>query len=148
MNQLKNFYRKSSRYREKLKNCPNEYFDDYIQMVTHFLPAKKNFADLGCGTGQSSSLLSKYHQITGLDISPLFLKEAQKKFPQINFIKGDITQLPFKSNSFDGAGCFNVLEHISVPQKAIVEMIRITKKGGLIFICCPNFLSPNISSMP
>jgi len=142
MNQLKNFYQKSSCYREKLKNCPNEYFEDYIQMVTHFLPTEKTFADLGCGTGQSSSLLSKHYQVTGADISPLFLKEARKKFPQINFIKGDITQLPFKNNSFDGVGCFNVLEHISAPQKAVAEMIRITKKSGLIFICCPNLLSP------
>jgi len=142
MNRLKNFYQKSSCYREKLKNCPNEYFEDYIQMVTHFLPAEKTFADLGCGTGQSSSLLSKHYQVTGVDISPLFLKEAQKKFSQVDFIKGDIIQLPFKNNSFDGVGCFNVLEHISAPQKAVAEMIRITKKGGLIFICCPNLLSP------
>jgi len=142
MNRLKNFYQKSSCYREKLRNCPNEYFEDYIQMVTHFLPAGKTFADLGCGTGQSSSLLSKYYQITGVDISPLFLKEAKKKFPKINFIQGDITQLPFKDNSFDGAGCFNVLEHISNPQEAVTEMTRITKKSGLIFICCPNLLSP------
>jgi len=142
MNRLKNFYQKSSRYQERLKNCPNEYFEDYIQMVTHFLAAGKTFADLGCGTGQSSSLFSKHYQVTGVDISPLFLKEARKKFPQINFTKGDITQLPLKDNSFDGAGCFNVLEHISTPQKAVAEMIRITKKGGLIFICCPNLLSP------
>jgi len=142
MQQLKNFYQKSSRYREKLKSCPNEYFEDYIQMVTHFLPRGKAFADLGCGTGQSSSLLSKHYQITGVDISPLFLKEAQKKFPQIDFIKGNILQLPFRDNSFDGVGCFNVLEHIPAPQKAAAEIIRITKKGGLIFICCPNLLSP------
>ena len=50
-------------------------------------------------------------------------------------------QLPFKSVSLDGIGCFAVLEHVNKPWELASEFARIVKPGGKIFIDWP-FLQP------
>ena len=52
-------------------------------------------------------------------------------------IKSDICNLPFKNNSFDLILCNHVLEHIPDHNKAISELYRILKKGGLLIAQVP-----------
>ena len=57
---------------------------------------------MGCASGiQSKILSSDGFEMTGMDLSPRMIKEAEKRLPEANFIVGDITQMPFKDNSFD-----------------------------------------------
>lgn len=46
-------------------------------------------------------------------------------------IKADICNLPFKDNSFDVIFCNHVLEHISNDTKAMQELYRVLKQGGM-----------------
>ena len=46
-------------------------------------------------------------------------------------VKADITDLPFESNSFDIIFCNHVLEHIPDDTKAMEELYRVMKKGGM-----------------
>lgn len=46
-------------------------------------------------------------------------------------IKADITNLPFENNSFDIVFCNHVLEHIPDDTKAMLELYRVMKKGGM-----------------
>ena len=46
-------------------------------------------------------------------------------------VKADITKLPFKDNSFDVIFCNHVLEHIPDDTKAMQELFRVLKTGGL-----------------
>lgn len=48
---------------------------------------------------------------------------------------------PIKDNSVDGVGCFAVLEHVRRPWEVILEIKRILKPGGKVFIDWP-FLQP------
>jgi SAM-dependent methyltransferase len=43
-------------------------------------------------------------------------------------------KIPFKRNSFDVVVCFQVLEHIENPEKAISEMHRVLKKDGILML--------------
>ncbi len=52
-------------------------------------------------------------------------------------IKVDITDMPYKNNSFDVILCSHVLEHIVEDQKAIGELFRILKMGGWAIIQSP-----------
>lgn len=46
-------------------------------------------------------------------------------------IKADVTKrIPVKNNSFDSVVCFQVLEHLNNPEKAISEIHRVLKRGG------------------
>lgn len=69
--------------------------------------------DMGCGSGIQSKLLSENNfQMTGIDLSPLMIKEAKKRLPEANFIVGDITQMPFKVNSFDAVLAKDCIFHM------------------------------------
>jgi len=46
-------------------------------------------------------------------------------------VKADITHLPFEDHSFDVVFCNHVLEHIKDDTKAMQELYRVMKKGGM-----------------
>ena len=52
-------------------------------------------------------------------------------------IISDITDLPIDDNSFDAVTCFEVLEHVPDPVKAIDELDRIIRPGGTLLITAP-----------
>lgn len=45
------------------------------------------------------------------------------------FIEADVENLPFKNKVFDFVFCSHLLEHVENPQKAISELVRVSKKG-------------------
>lgn len=47
------------------------------------------------------------------------------------FIEGDVENLPFKDKSFDFVFCSHLLEHVKNPDKAILELTRVAKRGYL-----------------
>src|SRR5699024_7074044 len=53
---------------------------------------------------------------------------------KINFLQGNIMNLPFEDQYFDGIMAINVLEWTEVPAKAIAELGRVVKKDGLLFV--------------
>ncbi len=53
----------------------------------------------------------------------------------------DVYQLPFKNDEFDTVLCVAILEHLEYPRKAISEMHRVLKSGGIILISVP-FMFP------
>lgn len=52
-------------------------------------------------------------------------------------VKADICNLPFADNSFDSILCNHVLEHIPDDQKAMQEIFRILKPGGMAILQIP-----------
>lgn len=70
-------------------------------------------------------------QIVALDIEPA---------EGVNLV-ADAHRLPLKSQSVDCVTCVSVLEYVRYPQQVIVEMFRILKPGGLIYINIP-FIFP------
>lgn len=56
-------------------------------------------------------------------------------------VKADICNLPFKDEEFDVIFCNHVLEHIPDDTKAMQELYRILKKGGMGIFQIPQDLS-------
>jgi SAM-dependent methyltransferase len=52
-------------------------------------------------------------------------------------IISDITNIPEPDESFDAAMCIEVLEHVPSPIKALRELIRLIKPGGILIITAP-----------
>ncbi len=95
--------------------------------------------DLGCGTGNYSMFMAERGlKVTGMDISEHMLEKARKKSERkgldINFVEGDIQNLPFPDNSFDLIVSVTVFEFIPEPSAAAREAWRVLKPGGRLII--------------
>jgi len=75
--------------------------------------------------------------ITCVDISLDMLDIAQKRLtqPNINFIKGDVGNLPFQDNYFDIVLSMNGFHAFPDKDKAFKEIYRVLKKGGFFIGC-------------
>jgi demethylmenaquinone methyltransferase/2-methoxy-6-polyprenyl-1,4-benzoquinol methylase len=98
-----------------------------------------NILDVCTGTGDIAIYLArtpnKDYKVTGLDFSENMLKIAQKKaagFDNINFVQGDALNLPFEDESFDACFVGYGLRNLENLRKGILEMKRVTKKGGYV----------------
>jgi SAM-dependent methyltransferase len=52
-------------------------------------------------------------------------------------VAGDLTDIPLADSSVDNIICIHVLEHVEDDRKAMAEMYRVLKPGGLAFITVP-----------
>ena len=49
--------------------------------------------------------------------------------------QADVMSLPYEDQSFDAVMAAHVLEHLPDPQRALAEMVRVLKPGGMVFLC-------------
>ncbi len=93
--------------------------------------------DVGCGTGGYSIPLAKQFaiELTGIDVSKEMLDRARVKYPNENWILGDIESIDFEENSFDVVLMSYVLHHMRDYKRTLETVYDILKKGfGLLFI--------------
>jgi ubiquinone/menaquinone biosynthesis C-methylase UbiE len=96
--------------------------------------------DVGTGTGALASALEATvtsGEIVGIDPSEGFLSYAKKnaKSGRVRFEVGDAQALKFKDASFDQTMALLVMNFIPDHNKAIGEMRRVTRPGGIVSAC-------------
>ena len=95
--------------------------------------------DIGTGTGRQAFAFAKRgYDVVGIDLSEDMLKVASKnnRYEDVRFEVADATHLPFEDNSFD-VSCVSFALHdmiLSIREKALREMVRVTKLEGIIVI--------------
>ncbi|MBM7599848.1 ubiquinone/menaquinone biosynthesis C-methylase UbiE [Virgibacillus halotolerans] len=115
---------------------------DIVPFIEKHLAKGSNILDIGCGDGYGSfKLQQSEYDVTGMDISSEMIGMAEKRLATepITFLQGDVNDLPFKDESFDGMMAINVLEWTESPAEGLEELIRVVKKDGLI---CIGLLGP------
>lgn len=98
---------------------------------------KRNVLDLACGTGRWLEKLAMQgpRSCAGVDCSAAMLKVARCKHPiRGKLVRGTCESLPFASRMFDLAICSFALGHFENLEKFAIEVCRVTKRGGDIFI--------------
>jgi SAM-dependent methyltransferase len=98
-------------------------------------------ADLGCGTGNVSELLSPVvEQVFAVDVSAPMLKAAKDRLSgvsNVNFIEVVADRVPLKDHSVDAAVAVLVLHHLPEPGKLIHEaarLLRADRAGGVLML--------------
>ncbi len=71
-------------------------------------------------------------QVTGLDTDSAMIEFSQTKESQVKYIEGDALALPFSDNSFDYCSAITSLCFIAEPEKAIAEMLRVSRCGVIL----------------
>ena len=107
---------------------------DFIDWLA--LPSDGHWLDLGCGTGaltQTIAARSKPATVTGLDPSDRFIAFARRQIQnrRVRFQSGDAQALPFPDRTFDAVVAGLVLNFIPDPARAVAEMKRVLRPGGI-----------------
>ena len=104
------------------------------------IPTNGKVLEIAPGPGYFCIELAKLgdYQITGLDISKSFVEIARRNAAQaglkIDFREGNASAMPFKENTFDFTFCQAAFKNFSEPVKAIAEMYRVLRPGGVSVI--------------
>lgn len=99
--------------------------------------------DLGCGRGEESiraaGMAGPKGMATGLDLTEAMIHQARDRAARegvknVTFRQGDIENLPFEENSFDGVMSNCVINHARDKNKVFCEIRRVLKPGGRFLI--------------
>ncbi len=97
--------------------------------------------DAGCGTGASLLRLSvEGYSCCGLDFSATALGFCKERGLE-RLVRGSVSELPFKSASFDAVVSLDVIYHAAVKDDvhAMREFRRVLKKDGILIMNLPAF---------
>jgi len=95
--------------------------------------------DVATGTGsQAAAFAERCREVVGLDLSDAMLRVARAKHPAPNlrFVRGDATALPFADATFDVTSISFALHEMPrvVREAALRELVRVTRPRGSVVV--------------
>ena len=124
--------------KEFWENVDREYEDQADRMVIRRLLPKRmeKFADIGGGYGRlANEYLKRARKVYIFDYSKTELAQAKEIYgDRVETKAGDIYKLPFKDNELDGLMMVRVTHHLKDMPKAMSELYRVLKPGGVAVI--------------
>ncbi len=138
---MKNF----SKVEEWLEDEPDPAFARRARIIFDNLnlSGNKKVLDVGCGRGFYLKVLAFCWpglDLYGLDLKQKYLETAKHflgKTP-VHLLNGDATAMPFPDNFFDRVIASEILEHLKDDNKAIEQIYRVLRPGGIALITVPN----------
>ena len=97
--------------------------------------------NVGCGTGGFNLVVEEAGaRPVGVDadaeaIAICALKQEKGAGA---FVRAAAERLPFPDGTFDVVYCFSSIEHVESVEESVAEMVRVTRRGGLIYVHTPN----------
>ena len=116
-------------------------YEAYKRRVAELLePVEGRYLEVGCGTGADAlGLASRFRvSVTGVDVSGAMVDEARRRGLRDAHV-ASAEALPFADSSFDGCWADRVFQHLSDPDAALAEMVRVTRPGGRIVVADPDY---------
>src|SRR5207248_281103 len=111
--------------------------DNSARYLAPSLTAGASVLDVGCGPGTISVDIAKRvapGRVVGLDASAAVIEDARAHaagVDNIEFRAGDVYALDVDDGTFDVVHAHQVLQHLHDPVKALREMKRVCKPGGV-----------------
>jgi SAM-dependent methyltransferase len=96
--------------------------------------------DIGTSTGTNLRMLRDigFVQVSGLDLSPEAIVWCASK--GLGYVEqGDICAMPFADGSFDLVLATDIIEHVDDDARALSEIARVLKPGGVALVTVPAF---------
>jgi demethylmenaquinone methyltransferase/2-methoxy-6-polyprenyl-1,4-benzoquinol methylase len=87
--------------------------------------------DACCGTGDLAlAAEAAGGRVTGLDFSERMLERARRKSSSVEWVRGDLLDLPFEEGSFDSATVGFGVRNVADLERGLAELARVLRPGG------------------
>jgi len=109
------------------------------------IKTKGTLLDVGCSSDYFLKQILLKHpecRLIGSDYLPGIVAQCAKNMPHVPMLQFDLRDCPLLDNCLDGVVALNVLEHIDDDKKALRQIFRILKPGGIAHIEVP--ANPNL----
>lgn len=112
--------------------------------------------DAGCGNGRHIWQVCKINtgksvafdlDIPSLQRAQYMLQNMEEKKECVGpwfMVAGSVTSLPFADRLFDKVICSEVLEHIPDLNRAVSELVRVLKPGGILAVSVPSYFAESV----
>ena len=103
------------------------------------IPAGAKVLEVGVGTGLSLPAYPQHAEVTGIDLAPEMLEQAQRKvsskgWRHIRLLQMDALDLKFGDEEFDYITAFHVVSVVPDHTTLMKEMVRVCRPGGTLVI--------------
>jgi 2-polyprenyl-3-methyl-5-hydroxy-6-metoxy-1,4-benzoquinol methylase len=121
----------------------------WYRLVLEHLPPVNGLRilEIACGRGGFSRLLASQGAVMlGCDFSNKALQIAKQKHgndarTHLDLVQADAGDLPFANESFDVVISCETIEHVPDPKRALIEMARVSRCAGRLFLTTPNYFN-------
>jgi SAM-dependent methyltransferase len=99
--------------------------------------------EIGCGRGAfAEELAARGASVTAADFSAKAVEDTRARLDgSIRVLQADIQRLPFQDGVFDLVVSLETLEHVPEPNRALAELVRVTRHGGRLLVTTPSHLN-------
>lgn len=126
-------------------SCFHTYKRHTFELL-HLRPGDR-VLDVACGTGDDARLLAGFvgwsGRVTGVDNRSVMIDEARRRaahrYHSVEFRVGDPHKLEFTDGVFDGVRADRALQHVSKPDRALAEMVRVSRSGARLVAAEPDW---------
>jgi arsenite methyltransferase len=130
-------------YPQELSRVPDTAVESFAGVANPFslgrLAPGEEVLDIGCGAGTdtlvAAQMVAPAGQVAGIDMTPEMLSRARAAAAEmgatnVDFVEGEVEQLPFAAERFDVAISNGVIDLIPDKDAVFSEIFRVLRPGG------------------
>lgn len=104
-----------------------------------FAKTPRTILSVGCGSGEEIRFLGRFGKVYGIDPGEDAIRFCRAAGIGEQVMQASAAQIPFPDESFDAVFVLDVLEHVRDEARALAQIHRVLKPGGIVVISVPAY---------
>ena len=99
----------------------------------------RDVLEAGCGEGYGADLIAGVaRRVTALDYDEATVTHVRARYPRVEVMHANLTELPLADHSVDVVVNFQVIEHLWDQPRFVRECARVLRPSGVLMVSTPN----------